>query len=40
LGDSVLLHLFVEVLDKDAAIACTLRLDVKQHRSAESVDLT
>jgi len=38
-GASVMLRLGVAVLDKDAAIAFTLRLDAKHHRNAESVKM-
>jgi hypothetical protein len=31
-----MLHLCVAAFDKDAAIAFTLRLDVKHHKSAET----
>jgi len=39
-GASVILRPGVAVLDKDAAIAFTLRLDAKHHRNAESINLT
>ena len=35
-GTSVLIHLRVAALDKDAAIAFALRLDANHHKSAET----